>query len=199
VDVAALSDDEVDEQLEFHHVAFDNTADAARRRQLLIERIADINVYNHVVLELMYPGITPDAMYSDAYRNLADVLHFEMRVSERIIWELFSYPLKKTPEDPSKNERITRAARALREHTNYDHFDLTYVKNCNKSELERIALTRQHAKHLMRELGRTDEEVDTVHTDSDGRPGFLSQIKELVMPILVEDEEDRERWESVLT
>ena len=196
MDVAALSDDDVAEQLGFHHVAFDVTADAARHRELLVERINDINTFNEVELELMYPGITPGAMYSDAYRNLAETLHFEMRVSERIIWELFSWPLKKTPEDETKNERITRAAHALRDNTNFHHFDLTYIKSTNKSELERIALTRAHAKTLMRELGRTSEEVDLQRPDEQG---YLSQMVDLVMPILVEDEDDRQRWSDVLT
>ena len=58
------------------------------------------------------------------------------------------------------------------------------------------ALTRAHAKTLMRELGRTSEEVDLQRPDEQG---YLSQMVDLVMPILVEDEDDRQRWSDVLT
>ena len=48
----------------------------------------------------------------------------------------------------------------------------------------------------MRELGRTSEEVDLQRPDEQG---YLSQMVDLVMPILVEDEDDRQRWSDVLT
>ena len=92
--------------------SFYHDADMAALRNVLASRLDDLNTWRKLELELLYPGIDPDCLYSDPHRNLVDVLHFEMRVSERIIWELFSFPLKKNLPDAHSRLQAAVAATA---------------------------------------------------------------------------------------
>ena len=193
--VGELDDAEVTEQLDLHRIStldLDGTGDefsAEQQRELLIERIGKLNEWMQLELDLTYPGIDPDSLYADAKKNLADTLHFEMRVSEKIIKQLFMHPLKK--KLPDANERIARAVKALRKNTNFKHFTIRYVKGSKRTDIERISLSRAHAKKLMRELSETEERVgDTT--------GFLREMLDAVVPILVDEGQDRERWSTVL-
>ena len=181
--ITGMSDESVTEQLEQHHIAYDDE-DAPRRRELLITRLKELNTWMHLKLELQYPGITPDSLYPDAHRNVADVLHFKMRVSERVIYELFSFPLKeKMPDAPA---RIARAAAALRANTKWSFFKTVWKKGKVRKELEPRGFSRRHAKTLMRELARDDDVNDV--------DGSLGAMPTHVMPELIPEGEARDAW-----
>ena len=186
-----MEDATVIEQLGHHHIAHDAVEDdeegVPRARRLLIERITDLNKWKALKLELRYPGISPDAMYPDAHRNVADVLNFEMRVSERIIYELFMAPLRAKTD--GARQAVERAAAALRTNTNWPFFRTKFKKG-SPFELESFGFSRRHAKTLMRELAR-DEDGNLVR-------GQLNAMITHVIPELIPDGPDRVRWTTVL-
>ena len=97
--VAELDEDEVTEQLDLHNIAYDPCADVAALRSILAERMTTIQMYLELELDLQYPGILPSSMYPDPLLIVACVLHLEMRVGEKILCALFTWPLKKKLAD----------------------------------------------------------------------------------------------------
>ena len=71
-----------------------------------------------------------------------------MRAGERLIYELFSFPLKRGY--PDAKARIAAAEAALRANTSWAHFELTWSDG--KSVLEPFSLTRAHAKEIVHVL-----------------------------------------------
>ena len=60
---------------------------------------------------------------------------------------------------PRDRAKLIGRLKALHKNTNWKHFTIKYVKGSKRTEIERISLSRAHAKRLMRELSMTEERV----------------------------------------
>ena len=146
--VAAFDLVEVQRQLALHKHPFLATESEVDLRSKLTQRLVDLALLMEYELNLQYPGVLPSSLYSDATHNTCCVLHFEMRAGERLIYELFSFPLKRGY--PDAKARIAAAEAALRANTSWAHFELTWSDD--KSVLEPFSLTRAHAKEIVHVL-----------------------------------------------
>ena len=150
VAVAEMSGRVVEYQLRLHKVRVPDGASNDAKRALLVGRLESLAMLKELTLVLQYPGIAPTSLYPDADRNTACVLHFEMRTGEKLIHELFSFPLARGYSDA--HARIEAGVTRLRANTSWEHFALKYVANSRQTAIEEFSLTRAHAREIVRQL-----------------------------------------------